>query len=78
MTYTFDPTHAERSRTTSITIDAKAYDPLASYRIGTFSFHTDGSPPERASRPLRRTRCSTLEPRTLEVKVIDLAGLVPA
>ncbi|MCU1389385.1 MAG: multifunctional nuclease/2,3-cyclic-nucleotide, partial [Ilumatobacteraceae bacterium] len=42
VSYTFDSSLAEGSRITSITIGGNAIDPTASYRIGTFSFLTDG------------------------------------
>lgn len=42
VSYTFDATRPEGDRITSISIDRKAYDPAAKYRIGTFSFLTQG------------------------------------
>ncbi len=42
VTYTFDDTRPEGSRITSITINGAAYDPTATYRIGTFSFLATG------------------------------------
>jgi 2',3'-cyclic-nucleotide 2'-phosphodiesterase (5'-nucleotidase family) len=42
VTYTFDSTLPEGSRITSIMINGVAYDPAASYRIGTFSFLVTG------------------------------------
>ncbi|GAB3399493.1 hypothetical protein GCM10027515_05940 [Schumannella luteola] len=38
VSYTYDPNAARGSHITSITIDGKAYDPAANYRIGSFSF----------------------------------------
>jgi len=42
VTYTFDDSLPEGSRITSISINGLPYDPLADYRIGTFSFLVTG------------------------------------
>ncbi|MCU1502231.1 MAG: multifunctional nuclease/2,3-cyclic-nucleotide [Ilumatobacteraceae bacterium] len=42
VTYTYDDALPEGSRITSITINGAPYDPVAGYRIGTFSFLTTG------------------------------------
>ena len=42
VTYTFDPSLAEGSRITSITVDGKAIDPATTYRVATNSFLAAG------------------------------------
>ncbi|WP_081861676.1 ExeM/NucH family extracellular endonuclease [Cellulomonas sp. HZM] len=42
VTYTYDPGAALGHHITSVTVDGKAIDPQASYRIGTFSFLATG------------------------------------
>jgi 2',3'-cyclic-nucleotide 2'-phosphodiesterase (5'-nucleotidase family) len=42
VSYTFDASLPQGSRITSITIDGEPYDPVANYRIGTFSFLAQG------------------------------------
>jgi 5'-nucleotidase len=42
VTYTYDPSLAEGSRITSVTIDGEPLDPAAEYRIGTLSFLATG------------------------------------
>ena len=42
MTYTYDAALAEGSRITSITVDGKAIDPAATYRVATNSFLAAG------------------------------------
>ena len=46
--YTYDPTLAEGSRITSVTIDGVPLDPAAEYRIGTLSFLATGGDNFRA------------------------------
>ena len=42
VTYTYDASAAQGHHVTSVTIDGKALDPAADYRIGTFSFLAQG------------------------------------
>jgi 5'-nucleotidase len=42
VTYTFDPALPEGSRITSITVDGAPMDPVATYRVGAFSFLVQG------------------------------------
>ncbi|WP_292878607.1 ExeM/NucH family extracellular endonuclease [Microbacterium sp.] len=42
VTYTYDSSRPEGSRITSVTVDGKALDPAATYRIGTLSFLATG------------------------------------
>lgn len=41
-TYTYDPARAEGDRVTSMTVNGAPVDPARGYRVGTFSFLTDG------------------------------------
>ncbi|MDM7856235.1 ExeM/NucH family extracellular endonuclease [Cellulomonas alba] len=79
VSYTFDPAAPRGSHITSVTVDGKALDPAATYRIGTFSFLTSGGDNFRVLAQGADARDSGLVDREAWIAYLgDHPGLTPS